>query len=214
MHKVQSMHPLSRLLVAGIILFFSFILCYELPYTESYFYTSIATKSINICTTSFNNNFSLSPGDCLTNNSPNDPTENTFLIAQIIDNRLRLDFGTYPFNNSRKFNNVLVIENLTNKNQEINWHFCPKLSGLFETRNNSFTISPYSHRQMDFKLERTKSSRSGTHTGTLYISALNGFLSMEVPVVIRLSETSETSTPSAEEDTVPDQLTPINDNPI
>lgn len=157
---------------------------WQLPSTLAYFTDRTEAQSF-FRATSFADNLALFPGNSKTNDSPGDPGP-AFNVAQIVAGQIYLDFGTYPAGNNRNFPSVLVVTNIGARLLSLNWSFSANLAPFFE-QNGSVSIAPGEKATLGFKLDTRPGDQPGEYLGTLYLSALDGFITAELPARLRLA---------------------------
>lgn len=188
----------SRVLVAAFLLY---LLPY-LPPTHAFFTSQAETGPAGFRATAFADNLGLSPGEAMTNNSPGEPGP-AFFVAQVVNGQIKLDFGTYPVVNKRNFPNVLRLENISTRILTLHWHFSESLAQFFEPQAAPITINPGQQVELDFKLDTSPTDQAGEYFGTLHISALNGFITWELPVRLRLVDKGKPANKDDQDSTAP-----------
>jgi hypothetical protein len=158
---------------------------WQLPSTKAYFTDREVTQA-TFRATSFADNLLLYPGNSKTNDSPGDPGP-AFDVAQIVAGQIYLDFGTYPAGNNRNFPHVLTLKNTGNRTLTLRWHFSGPLAQHFETQDEDITLGPGTKVELGFKLDTGPADAAGEYFGTWHLSALNGFITGELPVRLRLA---------------------------
>lgn len=164
------------------------LLCYLpiLPATGAFF-TDRAEVQASFRATTFADNLALFPGNSKTNDSPGDPGP-AFDVAQTVNGQINLNFGTYPVGNNRNFPDVLNVQNISDRTLTLRWHFSGDLAQFFENRNKEIIIAPGDYAELGFKLDTRPQDEPGEYSGTLHLSALDGFITAELPVRLRLAE--------------------------
>jgi len=170
-------------LVSVVVLF-----CFPLllPATGAYFTDRAELPPAVFRATAFADNLALAPGNSKTNNSPGNPGP-AFNVAQTVGGQISLDFGTYPAGNNRNFPAVLVVSNIGDRPLTLNWHFSGDLAPFF-AQTGPVTIAPAGKLTLSFKLDTRPEDLPGEYFGTLRLSALDNFITAELPVRLRLAE--------------------------
>ncbi|MBT9147362.1 MAG: hypothetical protein DDT32_01116 [Syntrophomonadaceae bacterium] len=182
--KILLLQKISWMLVAA----FSLSFLSSLPGTYAFFTSRAETGPVSFSAATFEGNLALAPGKCLTNDSPGNPGP-AYLVAQLVAGQIYLDFGTYPVGNNRNFPSVLLIDNISTRPLSLHWHFSANLAPFFDSQAAPITVNPGKRIELDFKLDSKPTDLAAEYLGTLHLSALNGFISRELPVRLRLAET-------------------------
>lgn len=178
---------INKLRAAVWLLSVAVLFCFPLllSATGAYF-TDRAETHATFRATTFGDNLALAPGNSKTNNSPGNPGP-AFSVAQTVGGQIYLDFGTYPAGNNRNFPAVLVVRNTGERPLTLNWHFSGSLAPFFESQDQEIILAPGSAVDLGFKLDTRPSDQPGEYFGTLYLSALDGFIAAELPARLRLA---------------------------
>jgi hypothetical protein len=158
---------------------------WQLPATKAYFYDREETQATFRAAT-FADILAISPGKSKTNNSPGNPGP-AFNVAQTVAGQIYLDFGTYPAGNNRNFPHVLTVKNTGERTLRLRWHFSGPLAQFFESQDQNIILGPGAENKLGFKLDTDPADTPGEHLGTLQLSALNGFITAELPARLRLA---------------------------
>jgi len=183
---IQQFKIYGELAVLMLMLAAFFNLFSIVPSTYALFTDEAVTESIYFRATTFSDNFIITPGKAMTNNSPSEPGP-AFPVAEIVDGNIVLDFGTYPVGNNRNFPNTLIVENISDRIITLSWSFKGSIGYFFES-GEMHSISPGEYAELDFKLDSTPSEQAGDYSGTLVLTALDGFIYVEIPARLNLVE--------------------------
>ena len=183
---IQQFKIYGELAVLMLMLAAFFNLFSIVPSTYALFTDEAVTESIYFRATTFSDNFIITPGKAMTNNSPSEPGP-AFRVAQFVDGNIVLDFGTYPVGNNRNFPNTLIVENISDRIITLSWRFDGSISYLFES-GEIHSIGPGEKVELDFKLDSTPSDQAGVYPGTLVLTAFNEFISWEIHARLSLVE--------------------------
>jgi len=156
-----------------------------LPTTSAYFTSRAESEAAHFSATSFADNINLYPGKSKTNDSPTSGGP-AFPVAQLVDSQIYLDFGTYPAGNKRNFPEVLILENISSRSLLLSWHFSDNLAPFFAPWQGSVSVEAGQQSDLGFKLDSDPDDIADEYAGTLHISAMNGFITYELPVRLRL----------------------------
>jgi hypothetical protein len=158
---------------------------WQLPATKAYFTDRDMTQA-TFRSTSFAENLLLYPGSSKTNDSPGEHGP-AFAVAQIVAGQIYLDFGTYPAGNNRSFPHVLTLKNTGNRTLTLRWHLSGPPAQHFETQDEDIILVSGTEVKLAFKLDTDPADAAGEYIGTLHLSALDDFITGELPVRLRLA---------------------------
>jgi hypothetical protein len=159
---------------------------WQLPSTKAYFIDQEETQSFFRAAT-FDDNLLIFPGKTKTNDSPGDPGP-AFLVAQNVSGQIYLNFGTYPPGNNRNFPHVLTVRNIGDRTLSLRWRFTEALTQHFETQDEDIILGPGAEIELGFKLDTSPQDQPAEIFGALHLSALNGFITTELPARLRLAD--------------------------
>jgi hypothetical protein len=175
---------LDQIILAGVLaLILTMIIRLSISYVL--FSTYAHTEPINFKATTFSENIEINPGKSKTTDNPVFPGP-AFKVASIVDGQIYLDFGTYPVGNRRNFSSVLIITNVSFRTLSLNWYFTEDLASLFDVKSGLIEIEPNEEYELGFKLYTSHGDLPGNYSGNLIISAMNGFISIEIPAELSI----------------------------
>ena len=155
--------------------------------TYALFTDEAETESILFRATTFADNLTITPGKAMTNNSPSEPGP-AFRVAQFVDGNIVLDFGTYPVGNNREFPNTLIVENISDRIITLSWRFEGCIKGYFFESSGIHSIRQGEYAELGFEIDSKPSDQAGDYSGTLILTAFDGFISWEIPARLNLVE--------------------------
>lgn len=179
--RLAALYSKTGSLAVALLLFYTLL---QLPATYAFFASQAETSAENFRATSFADNLKIYPGKTMTNNSPGEPGP-AFPVAQVVHEDIYLDFGTYPTANRRNFPSILVLKNISQRTLALNWNFSAELENFFVTEEGSIVLGPGEQYTLGVKL-RGSEATPGEFAGMLQLTALNGFVSRELPARLRL----------------------------
>lgn len=174
------------------------VLIIRLPISYALFSAYDQTESVSFRAATFPENIEIQPGKSKTNDSPGNPGP-AFNVASIVDGQIYLDFGTYPAGNKRSFPSVLIITNISFRTLSLDWYLTGDLASFFDTQSGFIEMEPNDEYELGLKLNTCVDDLPGNYSGTLIISAMNGFISYEVPAALTLYEEKEIKIDKLEE---------------
>lgn len=178
-YRKEQKNLLDQIILVAVIALI-LVLIIRLPISYALFSAYDQTDSVSFKAATFPENIEIQPGKSKTNDSPGNPGP-AFNVASIVDGQIYLDFGTYPAGNKRSFPSVLIITNISFRTLSLNWYLTGDLASFFDTQSGFIEMEPNDEYELGLKLNTSSDDLPGNYSGTLIISAMNGFISYEIP---------------------------------
>ncbi|GAB4252068.1 MAG: hypothetical protein Kow00129_12940 [Thermoleophilia bacterium] len=139
--------------------------------------------------------FILEPGTAKATQAPDGPPDDpgVFPIASLLeDGRLQLDFGVVAPGNSRQVNDVFRIVNKWREPVTLRVEALGELASLvqeviFDGGRRSVEVAPGESASVGIKLRVPRRAEPDSYPGVLRVSALDGFLTENVPAAISVA---------------------------
>lgn len=157
----------------------------QLPVTKALFTDQEVSENNTFTAATFDGAVQLLPGDSKTNDSPRKGGP-AFYVAQAVNGKIHLDFGTYPVGNNRNFPSVLRIINISDRDLNIGWQFCSNIEAFFEAAQGFIVLAPTEEYILGFKLNTNPKGISGEFVGSLRILAIG--YSTDLPLRLNIVE--------------------------